>query len=169
MHEQQRLVIGKRSHKGMRREINEDSLAIPRGIAPQLLARKGMLYIVADGIGGHKAGKTASQMATRVVMREYYSDSSPDIVQSLERAIQVANAEIYSKAQNPGYEGMGTTLVAAVLKGNRLLVANVGDSRAYLIRGQRIKQITRDHSGWHPHRRGGAAPRAPQHRHSLPG
>ena len=146
MHEQQGLRIGKRSHIGMRREINEDNFAIPEGIDPRTLARKGMLYIVADGMGGHEAGDTASRMATRTVMREYYSDPSPDVTQSLKRAIQIANAEIYNEAQSPEYEGMGTTLVAAVLKGDRLFVANVGDSRAYLIHGQRIKQITRDHS-----------------------
>jgi len=146
MYEQQRLKIGKLSHKGMGREINEDSFAVPEGLDPMLIAKKGLLYIVADGMGGHKAGKTASLMATRTVMSKYYSDPSPDVAQSLERAIQTANAEIYNKAQSPGYEGMGTTLVAAVVKGNWLFVANVGDSRAYLIRGRKIKQITQDHS-----------------------
>ena len=141
-----KLVVGQRTDMGMKRSVNEDSFAVPGAIDPQLLAKKGMLYIVADGMGGHKAGEMASQMATTTVMREYYSDPSPDVAQSLKRAIRVANAEIYNKAQSPGYEGMGTTLVAAVLKGNRLLVANVGDSRAYLIRGQRTRQITRDHS-----------------------
>ena len=146
MNGQLRLKVGQRTHVGVKRTANEDSLAVPEGIDPRLLEKKGMLYILADGMGGHKAGETASQMTTRTVMQEYYSDPSPDVAQSLQRAIQVANAEIYSRAQSPEYEGMGTTLVAAVLKGDRLFVANVGDSRAYLIHGQRIKQITRDHS-----------------------
>lgn len=146
MHEQQRLKIGKRSHKGMRREINEDSLAVPEGINPKILARKGMLYIVADGMGGHEAGKTASWMAVRTVMQEYYNDPSPDIGLSLTRAVQIANAEIHRLAQEPAYGKMGTTIVAAVIRGDELVVANVGDSRAYLIRRGKIKRITRDHS-----------------------
>lgn len=140
------LEVGHRTHAGMRREVNEDSLGMPEGVAPKVLARKGYLYVVADGIGGHAAGAVASNLAVRQVLRKYYRDPSPKAEESLRQAILAANQAIYEQAQEPKYAGMGATLVAALVQGNSLLVANVGDSRAYLVREGRISQITRDHS-----------------------
>jgi len=143
------LKAGALSDPGRVRGLNEDSMGTPElmGISPAQQARKGVLYAVADGMGGHAAGEIASQLAISTLFREYYTDPSDDIMASLRRAYRVANAEIHATAaSDPARRGMGTTLVAAVLKGAWLFVANVGDSRAYLVRQGRIRQITRDHS-----------------------
>lgn len=141
-----KVEVGTRTHKGMERPENQDSFGSPEGLQPELLQAKGRLYVIADGMGGHAAGQVAGQMAVQHVLQEYYEDPSVDISQKLVQAIEVANSAIYQHAQSPTYAGMGTTLVAAVLRGRELHVANVGDSRAYLVRGRRIEQITRDHS-----------------------
>jgi len=140
------LRVGGDTHIGMRRKQNQDSLAGPDGIDPQLVARKGYLYVVADGLGGHAGGKVASQIAARRVMDEYYSDPSDQIVHSLRRAIQEANRAVYEEGLKPEHAGAGTTIVAAVLHESQLVVANVGDSRAYLVRQGRIRRLTEDHS-----------------------
>ena len=141
-----RLEVGHLSDAGKRREANEDSLGTPEGVPPEVLARKGRLYVVADGIGGHAGGKMASSLAVQQVLREYYGDPSTNLEESLRQAILAANRAVHDQAQDAKYEGMGTTLVAALVQGNRLVVANVGDSRAYLVREGKISQITRDHS-----------------------
>ena len=110
---------------------------------------KGALFLVADGMGGHRAGQVASRAAVERVKEAYYADTSPGVGDSLERAIKVANLEVYERAQaDPALAGMGTTLVAAVLqgKGPQATIANVGDSRAYLLRRKRLTQISVDHS-----------------------
>ncbi len=132
-----------------RAEPNEDAYGTPEsmGVAPSLVAQKGRLYVVCDGMGGHNAGDVASQTAVRRIFNEFYADPSPDPRQRLERALQAANAEIQTlAAADPARQGMGTTCVAAVRSGNDLLVANVGDSRAYLAGPDGIRQITVDHS-----------------------
>ena len=141
------IEIGAATDRGMRRKMNEDSLATPPADLPaEVLQRKGYLLIVADGIGGRKAGKTASDLAVRVVSHQYYSDPSPDLGASLVNAVQVANAEVHRRAQEPAYERMGTTVVAAVLHQGNLFVASVGDSRVYRVGQVKIQQLTRDHS-----------------------
>lgn len=139
--------VGYRTHPGLQRQINEDSLGTPEGFDPGLLAEKDQLYIVADGMGGHKAGQTASAIAVQTVMREYYAaPPGMEVGQALAMAIQAANRQIYAMAQEPAYAEMGTTIVAAVFRGSQLTVANVGDSRAYLIGRSGIRQITHDHT-----------------------
>ena len=141
--------VGQLTHPGRRRDHNEDSLGFFEPEDSAQLAERGAIYIVADGMGGHEAGAVASDRAWRKVIDEYYyGDPSLGIKESLERAITIANEEIYKLAsQNPTWTGMGSTIVAAVLRGeNELYVANVGDSRAYLVHGDEIRQITKDHS-----------------------
>nr|BBH95092.1 hypothetical protein KTA_32910 [Thermogemmatispora argillosa] len=114
---------------------------------PQVMATKGSLFIVADGMGGHAAGEVASEIAVDTVSTAYYQDDSDDVPVALIRAIKRANAAIHQRAaENMLRSGMGTTCVAAVLRGNMAYIANVGDSRAYLIRGKTVKQISQDHS-----------------------
>lgn len=139
--------IGYWSDRGRAREENEDSFYVPpENLAPHLRQRKGYLCIVADGMGGHARGEVASALAARRVAEEYYADPNPNPEQSLRRVIQIANGEVLAASQQTGMNGMGTTLVAAVSLGNQVVVANVGDSRAYLISQGRAQQITRDHS-----------------------
>src|SRR5216684_4674925 len=113
----------------------------------QVMTKKGALFIVADGMGGHAAGEVASEIAVDTVSNVYYQDDSDDVAVSLLHAIRRANASIYQRAaENMLRTGMGTTCVAAVLRGNMAYIANVGDSRAYLLRGSQVKQVSQDHS-----------------------
>ena len=116
--------------------------------SPMVRAAKGAIFIVADGMGGHQAGEVASRMAINRIIQNYYADPDPNIQTALIRAVQAANAEIYAHAQaSPAQSGMGTTVVAAVVKDSgEVQIAHVGDSRAYFVRGKQIKQITKDHS-----------------------
>lgn len=141
--------IGAFSDPGRVRTLNEDSygIAVQVGVAPDLLARKGQLFAVADGMGGHAAGEVASRLAIDALFAAYYGDPDPDLRRSLLAAVQAANARVYEQAQaNEAQTGMGTTLVAAVLHADQWLIANVGDSRAYLIRNGKAGQVTHDHS-----------------------
>ncbi|HLX40463.1 MAG TPA: Stp1/IreP family PP2C-type Ser/Thr phosphatase, partial [Ktedonobacteraceae bacterium] len=118
---------------------------IPKDL--QVMARKGALFIVADGMGGHAAGEVASEIAVDAVTNVYYQDDSDDVAISLLHAIKRANALIHQRAaENMLRSGMGTTCIAAVLRGNMAYIANVGDSRAYIVRGGQVRQISQDHS-----------------------
>ncbi len=135
------LHFAQQTDKGVRRPNNEDSMTSVVPEDPQILAQKGALFVVADGLGGDTKGEVASQMAVDTVRRVYYSDSNGESGQALRHAVLEANAAL-RQMQN----GMGTTCVAAVLQGTTLYVANVGDSRAYIVRGTEIHQVTEDHS-----------------------
>ncbi|MCD6554231.1 MAG: Stp1/IreP family PP2C-type Ser/Thr phosphatase [Anaerolineae bacterium] len=147
--EELRPLVGAFSDPGQKRELNEDSWGIVReeDHHPEVIARKGRLYAVADGMGGHAAGEVASQLAISVLFEAYYSDPIPDLKESLRRAVVAANEAVYFQATtDEARAGMGTTLVAVVLHQDKAIIANVGDSRLYLLREGDIEQITRDHS-----------------------
>src|SRR2546421_12404863 len=113
----------------------------------QVMAKKGALFIVADGMGGHAAGEVASEMAVDLVSNLSYEEYRDDVAISLLHAIKRANALIHKRAaENMLRSGMGTTCVAAVLRGNMAYIANVGDSRAYIVRAGQVKQVSQDHS-----------------------
>lgn len=132
---------------GRVRPHNEDFVDCHIPTDREQIDRKGAMYLVADGMGGHQAGEVASQGAVESVIRSYYSDLDHDVGTSLVRAFRVANQRIHEQAlADPSKVGMGTTLVAAVILGAKVFVANVGDSRAYLIGKTGITQITEDHS-----------------------
>jgi protein phosphatase len=140
------------THVGRKREHNEDYLGdlIIKGdprFDDKKLAEKGYLFAVADGMGGYAAGEVASEMAiTSLFERFYNAPSNNSIAQDLLQAIVDTNLEVYQAGNAPGNSQMGTTLTVALVKGNRLLVANVGDSRTYLIRNGIPLRVTRDHS-----------------------
>ncbi len=141
------LAVAKLTDVGRSREHNEDYVSFYVPPDAQQRARRGAIYAVADGMGGHQAGEVASQGAVELVIGQYYSDTDPDVGTSLVRAFHAANRLIYEQAQaDQGRSGMGTTLVAAVVLGRKVYVASVGDSRAYLINQKGIRQITEDHS-----------------------
>ena len=127
---------------GKTRKINQDYVFTsekPIGNLPNL-------FLVADGMGGHKAGDYASRYAVETICEVVEQTMDKDPVTILRKAVESANEHIYKKSQeDESFEGMGTTIVAASCLGNYLQVANVGDSRLYVI-GEEIKQITRDHS-----------------------
>ena len=141
-------VVGQRTDRGNARPRNEDAMGgPPTDLDPNLARQKGYLYAVADGMGGEAGGQQASTTAIQSLITEYYRDPEPDVGRSLWRAVQAANQAVYRKARStPSLSRMGTTLTAVVIRGEDLVVAHVGDSRAYLIRNNDIRQLTRDHS-----------------------
>jgi serine/threonine protein phosphatase PrpC len=144
---QLRLEVAQLTDVGRKREHNEDNMAYVIPKDEQVLAMKGALFIVADGMGGHAAGEVASEIAVDTVSNVYYMDDNLDVTAPLLLAIKRANAAIHQRAaENMLRSGMGTTCVAAVLRGNMAYIANVGDSRAYLIRQGQVRQVSLDHS-----------------------
>lgn len=104
------------------------------------------LFIVADGMGGHKAGDFASKHCVETVTNQIKQSNLKTPISIIEQAVQAANKSIVEIAESDeDFQGMGTTFVAATVIGNKMYVANIGDSRAYLIHEQ-IRQITEDHS-----------------------
>ncbi len=116
------------------------------------LDKNTLLCTVCDGMGGAKSGNVASSLAVDVfsqeVKRSWKSDMDDEQVdQMLQSAVKLANFTVYDQAQQfPEFSGMGTTLVCVMLRGKRVTVANVGDSRCYYVNKQGIRQITQDHS-----------------------
>ncbi len=132
---------------GRVRENNEDKFDYYEPEDPTLLAARGCLYAVADGMGGHAAGQIASELALKTAISAYYDGANESIAHALLEAIQCANDTVFAVAHMvPDRSGMGTTLTVAVLAEDRVYVGQVGDSRAYLIRGDEVRQVTQDHS-----------------------
>ena len=105
------------------------------------------LFVVADGMGGHKAGEYASNQAIALVKREVASDTESEPVQIINQGITTANNRIYEEAaQDATKSGMGTTMVVATIFDHHMCVGNVGDSRLYVYREGQLQQITQDHS-----------------------
>ena len=105
------------------------------------------LFVVADGMGGHKAGEYASNQAIALVKREVASDTESEPVQIINQGITTANNSIYEEAaQDATKSGMGTTMVVATIFDHHMCVGNVGDSRLYVYREGQLQQITQDHS-----------------------
>jgi protein phosphatase len=119
------------------RKQNEDTFCIEKDLG---------LLAIADGMGGHASGEVASKMAIEILRESLKKEGEP-FPGRLISGVKLANKTIYEAAQSqPQLNGMGTTLTALQLDGNRLSIAHVGDSRAYLIRGGVIEQITDDHT-----------------------
>jgi serine/threonine protein phosphatase PrpC len=142
-----RIEVGQFSDPGRKRPNNEDWLGTFQPEDERRLDRKGSLFLVADGMGGHQSGEMASRGAVDQVIRTYMDDPGRDLAFSLRRAIEAANATLYAKTAGRELRGRwGTTLVAAALRYNQLWIANVGDSRAYLMRAGKLGQLSRDHA-----------------------
>ena len=140
------VVASVQTDKGCVREINEDSGRMVRPNDPALLASKGTLVVVADGMGGHSAGEVASQMAADVVSRLYY-ETRGEPGAALKRAVEEANRRIHeAAAEDSAKHGMGTTCTALALCGGRAYAAHVGDSRLYMLRAGKLYQLSEDHS-----------------------
>lgn len=128
---------------GLKRNSNQDFVYA----SDQKVGRLPSLLIVADGMGGHAAGDLASRVCVEAAVSSIEGSGQTETIPILAEAVQKANRAVLKKAaEKPEYAGMGTTIVAAVIDGNTLYVANVGDSRLYLIDDDRIDQITLDHS-----------------------
>jgi protein phosphatase len=141
------VKFGVKTDLGRIRENNEDKFDFYEVEDPTLLAARGCLYAVADGMGGHAAGQIASEMALKNVISNYYDSPNEDVPTSLLESIAAANDAIHGVAQAVNERsGMGTTLTVAVVVEDRVYIGQVGDSRAYLIRDDEIRQVTFDHS-----------------------
>jgi serine/threonine protein phosphatase PrpC len=139
------LQVGQISDKGGR-PTNEDATYSSAHVEGEKLEAKGQLYAVADGTGGHEGGQTASNLALEVIGEHYYDNPATDVVQSLREAIQAAQKTLLGLAESVrSWQQMSTTFVGVVIQQGRLYFANVGDSRAYLVRNDTIRQISVDH------------------------
>ena len=140
------IAVGK-TDTGIVRSNNEDSFIVDE--------KRGLL-VVADGMGGHAAGEVASKLAISIIsghlldpnkfFGEYNKSYSPS-TNNLNSALRLANLAVFEAAEgSPQLHGMGTTVAAVVICGNRLSIAHIGDSRVYLVRSGNIEQLTDDHS-----------------------
>ena len=131
---------------GCVRQVNEDCCQVVMPSDRELLDQKGVLVVVADGMGGHLAGEVASRIAVETVARTYYA-SDDDPAPALAAALLEANGVIYrSSISRKELNGMGTTCTALAIQGGVAHSAHVGDSRLYLIRSNSIYHLTEDHS-----------------------
>ena len=132
--------------KGCVREINEDSGRFVKPSNAELLKGKGVLLVVADGMGGHSAGEVASGMAAELIPRLYY-DAKGEPQEALKGAVEEANRQIHAASLgDESKRGMGTTCTALVLLGGQAFAAHVGDSRLYMLREGKVYLLTEDHS-----------------------
>ncbi len=128
---------------GRKRKVNQDFVySSERFVGPLP-----NLFLVADGMGGHNAGDYASRLAVETIVERSSGSLETNPLRVLDEAVQSANGLVRQRAQEaPELQGMGTTVVAAVIDGRELYVANVGDSRLYIVNSGEIRQITKDHS-----------------------
>ncbi|NOR15378.1 MAG: hypothetical protein GQ544_06720, partial [Candidatus Aminicenantes bacterium] len=132
---------------GLQRSVNQDSYGTFPAEGQSGPGYKGQLFIVADGIGGHVGGNTASAMAVNIIQEEYFKDDSEDISESLLKAFQKANKLICDElsCSDPMLK-MGTTCSALVLASQQGCIAHVGDSQIFQIKNEKITQLTQDHT-----------------------
>lgn len=139
------MIVSGKTHQGMVRKNNQDSFFT-------LLHEEhdSALLIVCDGMGGAKAGNIASTIAVQTFsdkVEELFAGTGRPSVRALRLAVDRANEAVFQESiSDPDLEGMGTTLVAAIIQGRHATLINIGDSRAYRIRGDDITQLTLDHS-----------------------
>jgi PPM family protein phosphatase len=154
------ITVGAASDVGQVREHNEDHFLVGDLDTGKLLdlatpwqaqADRGPVLVVCDGMGGVEGGEVASELAAQVIWREMKNTGATHdaevFARLLRRATRVANHDVHAMSKRePGLRGMGTTVSAAGIAGDRLVVATVGDSRAYVLRAGEIVQVTRDQS-----------------------
>ena len=148
------------SDVGLRRRNNQDAATVRLAADADAFRRRGHLFVVADGMGGHAVGELASRIATETLPLTYLKSRGPDPGAALREAIVSANAAIHEKGTaNHDFARMGTTCTTLVLSEHGAIVGHVGDSRCYRVRRDRIDQLSFDHSlQWELIRRGGMNP-----------
>ena len=139
-----RVRIAQRTDVGKVRSENQDFAVVAEETETD---SKGALLIVADGMGGHRGGATASRVASTTIRDHYVASSAENPADSLRVAVEEANRRIFNESQtNSNLRGMGTTCSAVLIHGDQAWFAHVGDSRIYLVRDGEIQQLTEDHS-----------------------
>ena len=145
--ERSHLHVAARSHPGMSGKNNEDRYAVSALRLSHDNPLPVVFAVVSDGIGGHRAGEIAAEIAIHKVSDEIEASDASNPVKTLKQAIVHASEKIHTQSeQNPEYRGMGATCACGWVIDNRLYVANVGDSRIYLIRNGQITQVSSDHT-----------------------
>jgi serine/threonine protein phosphatase PrpC len=141
------VLVRAATDMGLKRTNNEDNYGCWLPEDAEERERRGLLLAVADGMGGVKGGEVASRITVETLLRAYRESSGSDVAEDLHDAVVAANSMVHREsAQNPELNGMGTTCTAAVVRGREIYLAHVGDSRAYLVRSGRPRQLTHDHS-----------------------
>jgi len=142
-----KLEFSSLSHIGQVRQKNEDATGFSRPSGRKEREEKGTIFVVADGMGGHRGGEIASKLAVDTIISAYYTSTCKDPCDALGEAFDKANRIILEKAVGDAeLFGMGTTCTTMVTIGNKAYFAHVGDSRAYVLRDGEFEQITEDHS-----------------------
>lgn len=145
--ERAHLNVAAVSHPGMSGKNNEDRYSVSAFLTSQDPPRQSLLAIVADGIGGHRAGEIAAEIAIETISQTIAVSDASHPTQTLQEAIQLASQNIYHQSEsNPNQRGMGSTCACCWIIGDLLYTASVGDSRIYLIRNGVIQQISTDHT-----------------------
>jgi PPM family protein phosphatase len=135
------------SDLGNIRTNNEDMGMFFKIADENIIREKGYLLMVADGMGGHQAGEVASRMAGEIISREYFNQTNGSVEKNLGKVVSLANKTIFEKARTQeSMAGMGTTCTVLVVISRSIYYAHVGDSRAYLQKGDSITRITEDHT-----------------------
>jgi len=135
------------SDLGNIRTNNEDMGLFFKIADENVIREKGYMLIVADGMGGHQAGEVASRMATDIISHEYFKQNGGGVEKNLSIVLTLANKSIFEKASSSdAHKGMGTTCTVLVVIDQAVYYAHVGDSRAYMQKGNCIRQITTDHT-----------------------
>ncbi len=159
------------THVGVRRSHNQDSSAVLLAADPEQWRQRGHVFMVADGMGGHAVGELASELASNIIPHTYHKYSSEGPEPALRKAYLEANASIHARGQqNQEFAGMGTTGTTLLLRPEGAWIGHVGDSRVYRIRGQKIQQLSFDHSWiWEMARRQGVRPEelVSEHRNNV--
>jgi protein phosphatase len=142
-----RLAVAAATDAAGREENQDIAAALVLGSGARDSDGQDFLLVVADGMGGHPAGDVASRIALDTLTQAFPAMPGGDLGQALKQAYRQANDAIFAAGEaEPAHAGMGTTLTSALLRGKYATVAHVGDSRAYLLRGDGITQVTRDHT-----------------------
>jgi protein phosphatase len=145
--ERAHLNVAAVSHPGVSGKNNEDRYSVSSFLTPQNPPQPSLLAIVADGIGGHRAGEIAAELAIETISQNIAASDASHPPKTLQEAIQHASRVIYQQAEsNPNQRGMGSTCACCWVIGDRLFIASVGDSRVYLIRNGAIQQLSTDHT-----------------------
>ena len=146
------MQVGFSWDAGLIRKLNEDSIA---AVTFEVRSHEGILsaglFAVADGMGGHNAGETASDLAVRTFQAQCLSallttPSTATPISVIGDAFKLANNTVATAASERALQGMGTTLTAALIIGSDMYIAHIGDSRCYIINDREMLQVTRDHS-----------------------
>jgi protein phosphatase len=141
------LSFGAKTDIGRLRENNEDKCEFRIPDSDALLATRGSAFVVCDGMGGAEAGQIASELATKTFLDVYYNHRSADPAEAARDAAKTANRYVNDVSKTvPNRSGMGCTLTALLIVQNEAILAHVGDSRAYQLRGDEFKQMSEEHT-----------------------